>query len=212
MLPARREDVPVPAEEEAPAVAPAAVVWDPARGSAAGEGDDPVAGAPECELPVDPPAIGVVIGVDGTDGVLSAGVVTLGVLTDGVATVTVVTDGTVTGTLTEGTVTDGTLTEGTLTEGTVIAVDRTPPSATAADAPIAATSAPPATSMPLSVQPLTPAPRTAFLPCYAVDVTQRLTTGPVAQARKPARCSLQHARWPHRRSEEGSAAVRGLHK
>ena len=132
--------------------------------------DESVDGELECEPVGSPPPSGVV-----TVGTWSAGVVVgvlmPGVLTPGVVTVTLVTDGTVTGTVVEGTVADGTLTDGRLTDGTVTTVDGTLPSATAADAPAAATSPPHATSEALRVQLLTPAPRTASQPTTLSTLT-----------------------------------------
>ena len=130
--------------------------------------DESVDGELECEPVGSPPPSGVVTVGTGSDGVV-VGVLMPGVLTPGVVTVTLVTDGTVTGTVVEGTVADGTLTDGRLTDGrltdgTVTTVDGTLPSATAADAPAAATSPPHATSEALRVQLLTPAPRTASQP------------------------------------------------
>jgi hypothetical protein len=170
-------------------VAPAA---EAAAGCDAAARDASVDGELECEPVGSPPPSGVVTVLTGSDGVLIVGVM-LGVLTGGVVTVAVVTDGTVTGRVTEGTVAEGTLTDGTLTDGTVTAVDGTLPSATAADAPAAATNAPHATSEPLRAQLLTPAPRTASQPRTSSTLTKRLITGPVPDA-ETRMVSLQHAR------------------
>jgi len=153
---AEREVVLVP-DDVAPA-AEAVAGCDAAAGR-----DASVDGELECEPVGSPPPSGVVTVGTGSDGVV-VGVLMPGVLTPGVVTVTLVTDGTVTGTVVEGTVADGTLTDGRLTDGTVTAVDGTLPSATAADAPAAATSPPHANSEALRVQLLTPAPRTASQP------------------------------------------------
>jgi hypothetical protein len=146
----------------------------PVRGSAARAGAAPLDGDPECDPVCDPPPsgmVGVFTGTDGvpTEGVVIPGVATVGVLAGGVTTLGVVTGGTVTdgtvadGTLTDGTVTAGTLTEGTLSEGTLTdGTEIVDPSATAVDAPTAATTAAHATRTPLNVQLLTPAPRTVF--------------------------------------------------
>ena len=153
---AEREVVLVPDD-----VAPAAEAAPGCDAPAARDGS--VDGELECGPVGSPPPSGVVTVLTGSDGVLIVGVM-LGVITCRVVTVALVTDGTVTGTVVEGTVADGTLTDGRLTDGTVTTVDGTLPSATAADAPAAATSPPHATSEALRVQLLTPAPRTASQP------------------------------------------------
>ena len=154
-------------------VAPAAEAAPGCDAPAARDGS--VDGELECGPVGSPPPSGVVTVLTGSDGVLIVGVM-LGVITCRVVTVALVTDGTVTGTVVEGTVaegtlTDGTLTDGTLTDGTVTAVDGTLPSATAADAPAAATSPPHANSEALRVQLLTPAPRTASQPTTLSTLT-----------------------------------------
>lgn len=164
----------VPAPDEVAAAAVAGCDAAP-LGSAAREGDAARDGEPEFEPPGDPPPSGfLTVVTGGSDGVLTGGVVMPGVLTGGVLTggvvtcgvvsVIVATDGTVTGgTVTAGTEAEGTLTDGRLTDGTTI-VGRPLPSATAVDAPSAATRAAHATRTPLTVQLSTPAPRTAFPP------------------------------------------------